>query len=257
MTRTLLIAAMLLVAARAQAQGQQLWMDTPEGKVRVGVWGYEGAGGRFVEEEGDHRLVVQRDPYGRTRIKVLAPEGAVLHVFHEGREVYADEVPTVFDAAPDQRFRLQVVFGDGSIWTRHVQTRPGAVAKLWVSRGEVPRGPQTGPLVVTTTQAPPPPPPPPPGPTPMPADRFARLVQAIQGESFPQQQLSVLRTAAAHEFFTCDQVAQLVDLYSFPHDKVDAVKMTRSHILDPENGYTLSSHFDFPNDKQAVQKLFQ
>ena len=248
MIRTVLVASMLLCATRAQAQAPQVWMDTPEGRVKVGVWGYEGHGGRYVEEEADHRLVVQRDPYGRTRIKVLAPEGAVLHVFHDGREVYADEVPTVFDAAPDQRFRLQVVFGDGSMWTRHVQTRPGAVAKLWVTRGE--RGPG-GPVVVTTTQAPPP------GPTPMPSDRFERLSQAIRAENFPQQQLDVLRVAASHDFFTCDQLARLVDLYAFPKDKVEAVRLTRPHILDPENGYTLSSHFDFPTDKQTVQKMFQ
>ena len=242
--------AVLLAAGTAQAQRGA--PAPPQGQEVYGVWGYEGhREGRFVETEADHRLVVERDPFGRTRIKVLAPERAVVHVLQQGREVYVDEVPTVFDAAPNARYRLQVVLPDGAVWTRPVETRLGAVAKLWVNAG----GPPAQPVYVQTVAVQPPPPPP--GPQPMAGDRFARLVEAIRAESFSQQQLAVLQTAAAHEYFTVDQVGRLVDLYSFPRDKVEAVKLTRPHVLDPENGYTLSSHFDFNNDKQTVQRMFQ
>lgn len=103
----------------------------------------------------------------------------------------------------------------------------------------------------------PPPPAPAPPPRPMDPEHFHQLAHAIKAESFSQQKLGVLKSAAAHAFFTCAQVGRLIDLYTFGNDKVEAARIARPHIVDPENGFTLSSHFTFSTNKQAVQQMFQ
>lgn len=284
MKRLLGVVLAVGLAATAQAKNKHAGMtvQTPNGTMHVGMSIPDDddddrartpqyrppapPGGRWVEETPDHRLVVSPDRNGRTLLKVVAPEGAVLHLFDDGQEIYADELPTVVETQPHRRYQVQIVFGDGSSWNNVMKTKRGMDTKLWV----VPQAQaqqQPPPPVVTTTSTPPPQgpvvvvttqqPPPQQGPMGIAPDRFARLVGAIQNENFPADKLNVLRTASGREYFSCEQVGQLVDLYDFPHDKVEAVRLTRGHIVDPENGYNLSSHFDFPNDKQAVQKMFQ
>jgi hypothetical protein len=270
----ILVAVGLAATAQAKNKHAGVTMDTPNGTVHIGMSipdddddapqaelrgpQYQPPapppGGRWVENTPDHRLVVSPDRNGRTLLKVVAPEGAVLHLFDQGQEIYADELPTAVETQPHRWYQVQVVFPDGSSWNNSMKTKRAMDTKLWVV---APMPAPTGPVVVTTQQQPPPPPPAPPGPMAIAQERFTNLMRAISNESFPAQKLSVLKTAAGREFFTCDQVAQLVDLYDFPHDKVEAVRMTRPHILDPENGYNLSAHFDFPADKQSVQQLFQ
>jgi hypothetical protein len=230
MNRWLGIAAALALSSTGYAQGMQV--DTPNGQVRVGLWGYQGHhGGRFAENERDHRLVVERDPQGRTRIKVMAPEGAMLHVFQDRREIYVDDVPTVFQAQPGVRYRLELVFADGSRWRKHVETQPGAVARLWVlgpddddrpqdaATVDYPRDPTPAPVAYS--------PPAPEAPQPMERHRFEQLKRAIEAESFAEQKLGVLQSAAGGSYFTIHQVGELVDLYNFAQNKVQAVRLVR------------------------------
>ena len=260
MKRWLGIATALALCSTAHAQG--MVMNTPDGQVRVGVWGFQGHhGGRFAETESDHRLTVERDPLGRTRIKVMSPEGAMLHVYQGRQEVYVDDVPTVFQAKANEQYRLLLVFADGSRWSKHVQAQPGAVARLWVLGAYDDMTPT--PAAPVNYQPPPPAyapaPPPPPVAAPQPIEhrRFEQLKRAIKAESFAQQKLGVLQTAASGSYFTIHQVGELVDLYTFAENKVQAVRLVRPHVVDPENAFNLGSHFTFSSNKDEVQKMFQ
>ena len=94
-------------------------------------------------------------------------------------------------------------------------------------------------------------------PEPMEAGAFTKLVASVQGESFSSDQLDVLRSAAQHNHFTCAQVAQLIEPLSFSSDKVEAVKILRPKVVDPENSHVLNEGFDFSSDKEEVQALFR
>jgi len=93
------------------------------------------------------------------------------------------------------------------------------------------------------------------GPSPMGPGEFAGLKSSIAAEAFPRNKISVLRTAVAANYFTIAQVGELVDLYTFSKDKVEAVSLTRDRILDRGNAFALFAHFTFNADKQKVRAL--
>ncbi len=103
--------------------------------------------------------------------------------------------------------------------------------------------------------APPPPPPPlQPAPVTMPPAAFATLRGAIQTESFSDGKLRVLRSALDAHRLNVQQAAQLLPLFDFSSDRVEAAVAIYPRLVDPENFFQLYGGFDFESDKEAVRK---
>lgn len=107
-------------------------------------------------------------------------------------------------------------------------------------------------------------PPPAPAPAPAPAaptamdeGKFASLVKAVQASAFGDDKVGAVRTAAAGNWFTIDQVGRLVDLASFGDDKVAIVSACRAKVVDPENAFQLGTHFSFSSDREKALAMFQ
>lgn len=85
---------------------------------------------------------------------------------------------------------------------------------------------------------------------------FARLEEAIEDESLPQQKWAVLQ-AALHggARFTVAQVGQLVSFFDVPAQRVGLVELARTRIVDAKNRYRLFSYFDSDAEKQQLRSL--
>jgi hypothetical protein len=81
------------------------------------------------------------------------------------------------------------------------------------------------------------------------------LIQQLAGESFSSDKMALLGSVGAYGF-TCAQVALIMNSFDFDSDKVKAVQILRSQIVDPENGWTLTSGLSFSSDQDAVRALF-
>lgn len=81
------------------------------------------------------------------------------------------------------------------------------------------------------------------------------LIQQLAGESFSSDKMALLGSVGAYGF-TCAQVALIMNNFDFDSDKVKAVQILRSQIVDPENGWTLTSGLSFSSDQDAVRALF-
>lgn len=115
-------------------------------------------------------------------------------------------------------------------------------------------------VVVPSPGIRPPHPPPPPviyGPRPMEAERFAMLISAVDHEPFSDDKLDIIQSAARNELFTIAQLGRLMDELAFSSDRVEAARLLRPRIIDPENAWMLSEHLVFSSDKEAVQRLFR
>ena len=131
---------------------------------------------------------------------------------------------------------------------------PGASLSinLTVNEGEAQPPP---PVVEQVVIAPPPPPPPVrPAPVEMPPAAFATLRGAIQTESFSDGKLRVLRSALDSHLLNVQQAAQLLPLFDFSSDRVEAAVAIHPRLVDPENFFQLYSAFDFESDKEEVRK---
>jgi len=107
--------------------------------------------------------------------------------------------------------------------------------------------------------APPPQPQPqqPAAPQPVSEGKLQQLIAAVTDASFSDDQVSVLRTAASRNHFTCAQVARLVEPISFSDPKIEAVQALRPTIVDPENAHQLEAAFSFSSDKEQVRAMFR
>ncbi len=115
----------------------------------------------------------------------------------------------------------------------------------------------TEPPVIIPPQEMAPPPPPPPvqtAPAHMPPAAFATLRGAIQTESFSDGKLRVLRSALTDHRLSVEQAAQILPLFDFSSDRVEAACAIHPRLVDPENFYRLYSAFDFESDKEEVRK---
>jgi hypothetical protein len=107
--------------------------------------------------------------------------------------------------------------------------------------------------------APPPPPAPaaPAAPTAMEPGSFAALLQVVNGRSYGDDKVAAIRTAAAGNWFTIAQVARLIDTLSYGADKVAAVQACAPRVVDPENAFSLASHFSYGSDADQAMAAFR
>jgi hypothetical protein len=98
-------------------------------------------------------------------------------------------------------------------------------------------------------------PPPARRPTAIDGDTLHQLVVAIDAEAFTADRLSVLRQAAGFRYFTIDQVARILPLFTFEESKLDVLKLLRPRILDPQNGFKLDAQFFSSSARARAQQI--
>ncbi len=95
------------------------------------------------------------------------------------------------------------------------------------------------------------------GPSAMTSAQYASLKSAVAAESFSSDQVNLVKSAAAGNHFSIQQVGGLMDEVSFASDKVAIAEACASKVVDPQNAYQLNEHVDFSSDKDKVQALFR
>ena len=86
---------------------------------------------------------------------------------------------------------------------------------------------------------------------------FSVLYNRIKDEAFADDKLNILRTAADENYFLVEQVGELLDLFSFEEDRLQAVRILNHNILDRENCYRLYSKFEFSDSKESLNSILQ
>jgi hypothetical protein len=122
---------------------------------------------------------------------------------------------------------------------------------------EVARQVTNAPLARVEPQRPPQAPPPPPQPAVQPITEamLRSLVLAVRNEPFAEDQLNVLAQAAPTQYFLVAQTQQLLRVFTFSKDRLNAVRLLRPRLLDMENSYKLYESFEFTNDKDELKRI--
>ncbi|WP_426754019.1 DUF4476 domain-containing protein [Myxococcus sp. Y35] len=111
------------------------------------------------------------------------------------------------------------------------------------------------PLLATVLPPPAPPPPPRPMVRPISENELRRISDSIARQSFAEDKMRVLVSAAQHHHFLVSQVGQLLTHFQFSQDKLTVVRTLKPYILDPENGHLLYSYFSFSSDKKQLDAI--
>ncbi len=97
------------------------------------------------------------------------------------------------------------------------------------------------------------------GPLPMNGAAFCQLKQTINNGTFESTKLSIFKQALGYNYFTSQQVLELMDLFTFESYKLEVAKLAYPKTLDQNNyylvnnGFTFSSSVDNLNDYLAMR----
>lgn len=91
----------------------------------------------------------------------------------------------------------------------------------------------------------------------MDASRFAGVLSMLEGLSFSDEKLEMVKTVSGSNRFTCAQVAQILGKFAHSSDQVEAVRIMRPSIVDPENAFVLTADLAHSSDRTEVLGMFQ
>ncbi len=82
---------------------------------------------------------------------------------------------------------------------------------------------------------------------------FPGLLKTLDEENAPTDQIALIKTAAANNTFTCDQVIQLFEKLIFAKDQLCVLEMLRSRIDDRGNNFKIVEAFRFATDQKKAR----
>jgi hypothetical protein len=88
----------------------------------------------------------------------------------------------------------------------------------------------------------------------MPANQLNGLVARVRDASFADDQLALIREAAALNWFSVDQVVALMKACSFEDTRIEIAVTLYPRIVDPQSWYTVNDAFDFSSSKQTLRQ---
>ncbi|PTL76686.1 DUF4476 domain-containing protein [Vitiosangium sp. GDMCC 1.1324] len=101
----------------------------------------------------------------------------------------------------------------------------------------------------------PPPPPPPPAYQPISDGRLQKIVSAMSREPFGEDKMNVLEGATQDSYFLVNQVQQVLSQFQFSKDRLQAVRLLWSRVLDRQNGFQLYNAFPMSSDKAELKRI--
>lgn len=100
-------------------------------------------------------------------------------------------------------------------------------------------------------------PPPPPAPIyqPIAEGKLQKIMKSISREPFAEDKMNVLQDAVGANYFLVGQVQQVLNQFQFSQDRLQAVRVLWSRVLDRDNGFQLYNSFQFSQDKAELKRI--
>jgi len=84
---------------------------------------------------------------------------------------------------------------------------------------------------------------------------FSQLLDTLDNQTFPKEQLYLVELAAFRNTFTSAQAAQILEKFKFPRYQLKALKILNYRITDPQNHFLLLQAFTYSSYKKKVSAL--
>ena len=86
---------------------------------------------------------------------------------------------------------------------------------------------------------------------------FQYLYKIVKKKSFNDDRLELLRVGVLDNYFSCQQCAKLLSVFSFDDNKLEALEIMTEHIVDRENMDLIIDTFSFSSNKEKAIKLLR
>jgi len=92
---------------------------------------------------------------------------------------------------------------------------------------------------------------------PMADEQFEELLASLKYQGFADDRLAVLSAAVKESHMTVAQTRKLLTQFSFPDDKLSALRLLKPVIVDSENVFQLYGSFVHSSDKEEARKILE
>lgn len=86
-------------------------------------------------------------------------------------------------------------------------------------------------------------------------DDFQRFYNDIKREHFKDEQLKVIASGVKRNRFTCNQCIRLMSIFNFDDEKLKALEILTSHLLDKENSREIIKELSFISSQDKAKRL--
>ena len=87
--------------------------------------------------------------------------------------------------------------------------------------------------------------------------KFSILYNKVKNASFDDRKFDLIEVASLGCYYSCQQVAKIITLFSFSDKKMKALQMMASHIVDPQNAADIYKQFTFSSDKDKAAEIIR
>lgn len=99
-------------------------------------------------------------------------------------------------------------------------------------------------------------------PAPLPAPRVSpeemnAIIAQLKSESFDDNRLQLAKEIAKSKPLTADNMARIVETFSFESNSVDFCKFAYQFVVDPENFFVVTNRFKFSSNKDEVLEFMR
>lgn len=86
---------------------------------------------------------------------------------------------------------------------------------------------------------------------------YAVLYNKVKKASFDDNKLDLIEVASLGCYYSCQQTARIMKLFSFDDDKLKALRLMARRIVDPHNAVDIYRQFTFSDDKDKAARIIQ
>ena len=86
-------------------------------------------------------------------------------------------------------------------------------------------------------------------------DKFAILYNKVKNTSFDDRKMDLIEVASLGAFYSCEQCATIMSIFSFGDKKLAALRLMAPRIVDPRRAYIIFYQLSFQSEKDEAARI--
>ena len=86
-------------------------------------------------------------------------------------------------------------------------------------------------------------------------DKFAILYNKVKNTSFDDRKMDLIEMASLGAFYSCEQCATMMSIFSFGDKKLVALRLMATRIVDPHRAYIIFDQLSFQSEKDEAARI--
>ena len=86
-------------------------------------------------------------------------------------------------------------------------------------------------------------------------DKFSILYNKVKNTSFDDRKMDLIEVASLGAFYSCEQCATMMSIFSFGDKKLAALRLMASRIVDPHRAYIIFDQLSFQSEKDKAARI--